>query len=129
VARTLPLVLIVLLATPALAQPVDGSRALLCATQTVVECDSLGNCHRITSEAADLPPFVTVDVPRRLVHGGTDGRQAQIREASRVGDLLVLQGADGGRGWSMIVEPSGVLVASVVDERVAFNIFGRCIVR
>ena len=128
-ALTVAGILLLVLATPAPAQPLDGSAPMLCATQIIVECAPSGACQRLTPEEADLPPFVTIDVTRRLVEDPVNGRRAEIRDASRVDDRLVLQGADGGRGWSMIVEPSGVLSVAVVDEHVAFNVFGRCIAR
>jgi hypothetical protein len=108
----------------------DGSVPILCAPQSVLECDAAKGCERVAPDAVDLPSFVTVDVGRSSVDANDgSGRHADIRSATLLDGRLVLQGSERGRGWSMVIEEAGALSVGVVDDRVAFNVFGRCTVR
>jgi hypothetical protein len=51
----------------ALAAPFDGATPLLCAVQTVMECERSGQCVRVTTDEVDLPALLRVDVPKKMI--------------------------------------------------------------
>jgi hypothetical protein len=79
----------------------DGSAPLLCAIDTIMECDATGQCQRYTAlPHPDFPPF-----PRRLI----------------------LQGGENGRGWSAAIsEDTGRLTAGIVADDFSFAVSGAC---
>jgi hypothetical protein len=114
-----------------IAAPYDGSAPLLCAVITVLECSPEGECHRGTAESVNIPQFVTVDVPQNVLRAADDtNRTSPITSREHFNGRMILQGAQGGRGWSMtIAEETGTMAASVVEDAVGFVIFGACTVR
>jgi hypothetical protein len=124
-----PLVLLALLgvAAPSFAA-FDGSAPMLCAVRHLSECDPSGQCERTSLEEVQLPPFVRVDVPQRLLSGTQPGsRRTEIKSTGRIDGNLILQGGESGRGWSLVIgEASGKLSGAVADDDVVFVIFGAC---
>jgi hypothetical protein len=116
----------------------DGSKPLLCAVTTVMECDVEGKCQRITPEQhPDFPAFLKLDVPQKTITPGgtpagsppgtTAGRKTEIKAVSHVDGRLVLHGGENGRGWAATVaEDTGRMSAGIVTDEFAFNLFGTC---
>jgi hypothetical protein len=134
--RTLGRLLLVL-ATSALAAPpapasaagYDGSTPLLCAINTVMECDSSGECHRHTAaQHPDFPSFLRVNVGQRLITDGQQGaRKTEIKSVSQIDGRLILHGGENGRGWAAaIAHDTGRISAGVVADDFTFALFGAC---
>ena len=108
----------------------DGSKPLLCAVNTIMECDDTGQCHRHTaSQHPDFPSFLRINVDTKRITDGTrtGGRTTEIRSASRLDGRLILQGGENGRGWSAtIAEGTGKMSAGVVADDFTFALFGAC---
>ena len=127
-------------ATPALA--IDGSKPLICAVTTVMECDVEGKCQRITPLLhPDFPAFLRFDVPQKTITpagtaagtpagspaGSPAGRKTEIKAVSRLDGKLVLYGGENGRGWATTVaEDTGRMSTAIVTDEFAFNLFGTC---
>jgi hypothetical protein len=100
---------------------------MLCSIATVLECDA-SKCERATTDDADLPNFVRVDVPKRLVTAVPGDKQTTIKFSERLDGRLVLHGGENGRGWTAtIAENSGRMSIAVVDQDHTFAIFGACV--
>jgi hypothetical protein len=130
-AAALPLgsALLLASATPATAASgFDGSRDLLCAPSDVAECDSRGNCERVSPSDVALPHFLQLQFSKkRLVSEEVAGRSTQIDNVRSVDGLTILQGIDNGRAWSVAIhQETGRLSGSVVDSEGAFLVFGAC---
>jgi len=107
----------------------DGSTPLLCAVNTVMECDGSGQCRRHAANgASQFPSFLRVNVPQKVITaGGTDGRQTEIKTVTRLDGRLILHGGENGRGWAAtIAEDTGRMSAGVVAEDFTFALFGAC---
>ena len=107
----------------------DGSAPLLCAINTIMECDDTGQCQRLTAQQhPDFPSFLRVNVSeRQITDGQRSGRKTEIRSAARLDGRLILQGGENGRGWSAtIAENTGRMSAGVVADDFSFAIFGAC---
>ena len=129
--RRLAVLIFAIGATLAVPPPVtaalDGSTPMLCSIAAVLECDA-SKCERATTDDADLPNFVRVDVPKKLVTAVPGGKQTTIKFSERLDGRLVLHGGENGRGWTAtIAENSGRMSIAVVDQDHTFAIFGACV--
>jgi hypothetical protein len=117
--------------SPAAAANLDGSRPLLCAVNTIMECDGSGQCLRLASDKhPDFPSFLRVDVGERTITDGSGApqpRMTAIKTVTRLDGRLILHGGENGRGWAAtIAESSGRMSAGVVADEFAFALFGAC---
>jgi hypothetical protein len=115
-------------ATTAGAAGFDGSQDLLCVPTDIAECDHAARCERVSASEVDLPPFLRVEFgKKRLVGVGADGRSTAIENVRNAQGLTILQGAENGRAWSLVVEQAtGRMSGSVADGDGAFAVFGAC---
>jgi hypothetical protein len=108
----------------------DGSKPMLCAVTAVSECTKDGACERSAPQEGgnNLPGFVRVDVKAKLlseVDGGT--RKTEIKSSAIVDNQLMLQGAENGKAWTIVIaSDTGIFGSSVVEDDGLFAIFGRC---
>ena len=107
----------------------DGSKPMLCAVTAVSECTKAGACERSApQEGNNLPGFVRVDVKAKLLtDNDVSGRKTEIKSSAIVDNQLMLQGAENGKAWSIVIaSDSGIFGSSVVEDDGLFAIFGRC---
>ena len=136
------LVMLLICAVPftALAGSFDGSKNLLCAPQSAVECGPDGSCQQVSPISVNLPDFFQIDFKAKMitrVTGSANQQGSKIDRMEVLDSKLILQGADDGvegvrdgLAWSMsITQDTGKLVASAAGESEAFVIFGACTVR
>lgn len=130
-AAALGAMLLVGCATPAAASGFDGSRDLLCAPTDIAECDFAARCERVSPSEVDLPHFLRLQFARKqLVSVVTPERATPIESVRSLNGMTILQGAENGRAWSLVIDQqSGVMSGSVVDGQGAFAVFGACTVQ
>ena len=110
-----------------IAAPLDGSTPILCAVSSVMDCEA-GNCERSSAEEAQVPPFVRVDVQRRLLSSVDGARTSPIAQTQRVGGRLMFQGMQNQRVWGAVInEQTGGMWATVGEDDGAIVIAGACI--
>lgn len=112
----------------ALSADMDGTAPILCALITVTECDRWGDCEPADPEVLALPPFVRVDASKKTMEA-TDGsgRKTTIQTVSKEKGRLLLQGAENGRAWSLVIgQKAGEMTAAVADHDGGFVISGTC---
>ena len=68
----------------AVAAPLDGSTPILCAINSLMECDS-GDCERTTVEETKVPPFVRIDVQKKVLTSADGTRTSPITKVRRTG--------------------------------------------
>ena len=118
----------------------DGSKTLLCAPQSAVECGPDGSCQQVSPTSVNLPDFFQIDFKAKMItriSGNANQQGSKIDRMEVLDSKMILQGADDGLegvrdglAWSMaIAQDSGKLVASAAGEGEAFVIFGACTVR
>jgi hypothetical protein len=109
------------------AVPLDGSVPIVCASTEVRECEVGRDCLRVTPDDINLPHLIRVDAKQKMLTGlGVEQRTAPIHNLERRDGRLVMYGGQEGRGWTVIVEASGRMSATVVDDRVSVIMFGAC---
>ncbi len=117
-----------MLPSPVSAAPMDGSAPMLCALSSVVECTRRGDCERSTTEDAQVPPFVRINVQQRLLSSVDGGRTSPIAGFQRVNGRLMLQGMQNERVWGAVInEETGQMSATVGEDDGAIVISGACI--
>ena len=128
--RAIGVLAALLMTTPAVAAPFDGSAPMQCAIQTVMTCNEPSVCVRGTAATVNFPPTLRVDVGQRLVSGAASGRTAKITAISRGDGRLLLHGEEmgiGGVAWNVvIVEASGSMSGAVLSRGGGFLMFGAC---
>ena len=121
-------ILVLLVNSPALgAEGLDTSQRLSCALAGAAECDEMAECSEVTLEQIELPGGWRVDfAEKQLV--STDGqRRSPISAVEILDAVLVLQGHQNGRGWTIVVErATGHLSATVTDAEGVFVLAGGC---
>lgn len=107
----------------------DGSAPLLCAATAVTECAADGRCQRRSAERVNLPSLFRVDAKGMKVRNleAEKGRESPIQSVGHANGKLVLNGADGERGWIMVIhEDTGKMSAVVSGDGEGFVVFGQC---
>jgi hypothetical protein len=107
----------------------DGSTPMVCAATAVSECEADGRCQRRNAEHVNFPALIKVDVKalklRDLASEKT--RESSIRNVDRANGKVILSGADGERGWTVLInEASGRMSATTAGDGEGFVIFGQC---
>jgi hypothetical protein len=122
------LVGVAMLPAAVLAAPMDGSAPMLCALSSVMECSRDGDCERSSAEAAEVPPFVRVNVPQRVLATVDGARSSPITSVQRANGRLMLQGIQNDRVWGLVInEQSGRMSATVGEDDGAIVLSGACI--
>ncbi len=107
----------------------DGSKTLLCVPGEAVDCLARGNCWQRTPDDLGIPRFITVDFrAKRLSGRSAEGEETTaIQNVQSIDGKQILQGAENGRGWSIVIdEQTGDMSAAVADQSAGFVLFGSC---
>ncbi len=108
----------------------DGSEPLLCAVIEVAECDVESGCRKGTVESMDIPQFIRIDFEKNRISGKVEAgrkKESEIKNLERVDGKLIMQGVEGGRGWSMVIsENTGKMSATASEDQFGFVVFGAC---
>lgn len=115
-----------------LAAEFDGSKPLACAIIDAIDCAPAEDCTKVSAQALNFPQFLFIDFQKQLISGkrpNSGGRlEAAIKSRTIQDDLMILQGAQNGRGWSLTVEKqTGRMSATVAGLNEGFVLFGACI--
>ena len=106
----------------------DGSKALLCAPVDSVQCNYGEECARGEGDVVNLPRFFKIDAHGKVLAGiRGDDRSSPVRHVASKDGMLVLQGDQNGRAWSVVVsQESGDMTLTASADRGAFVVFGVC---
>ena len=115
----------------AAAADLDGSKNLVCASNSVVACIDGSVCVQGESRTFDLPAFMFVDFKGKVVHARTEGDvrkvESPIRNLGKSNTQLILQGVENGHGWGMAIgQTDGRMTTTITGETGSFIIFGAC---
>ncbi len=114
-----------LLAVPALAADFDGSKPLLCATQSALDCARGDDCAAGLPEEIGAPSFMRIDLAKKSVIGPQTTTEILLQEKSD--KQLMLQGRESGFGWTIVVDqPSGELTVTLTNRNGAYVLYGAC---
>ena len=122
------------------AEPFDGKKVMLCASQYAAECIAGRDCETVTPASVNLPDFFLVDIAKKQISATPESGSTATTPIERVEHLdgkLMLQGADDGikdvrdgAGWTMSInESNGKLVMTTAGDGLAVVVFGACALR
>ena len=77
----------------------------------------------------NLPQFIRVDLKTMTIRSEEQKRESPIKTVEHMNGKVILQGTQGARGWTMLIdEDSGRLSATVTADGEGFVVFGACTV-
>jgi hypothetical protein len=118
---------LVLLSPAARAEGLDATKTLSCALAEAAQCDGVAQCSDVAIEELDLPPLWRVDFAARQLASADGQRTSPIAALETLENVLVLQGHQNGRGWTLVIErATGHLSLSAADAEGAFVLAGAC---
>jgi hypothetical protein len=105
----------------------DGKRTLVCSFESVAECDVDSLCETIQTGDIDLPDSIQVDFKGRRLRSPDGQRSSPIHSTDITDAVLVAQGSQNGRGWSMTVDRSnGHMTGTIAETAGAIVLSGKC---
>ena len=123
--RNLVVAGLALLALPVLAADFDGSKPLLCATQSALDCARGDDCATGLPEEIGAPTFMRIDLAKKSVIGPQTTTEILLQDKS--GKQLLLQGRESGFGWTIVIDqPSGELTVTLTNRHGAYVLYGAC---
>lgn len=121
---------VLLLSAPTLADDVSRSDRLLCSTSSVQMCTETGDCFSASPWELDVPQFILIDTKKETLSttaASAEQRSSPITQIHRTDGTLVVQGYEGGRAFSIMIEESmGVLTAAIARGGISVSVFGAC---
>ena len=119
-----------LAASATLADNVENADRLLCSTARIVVCFEDGDCMDMLPWEANVPQFLVVDTKKLTLSttkASGENRSTPIRTLLREDGLIIFQGIEQGRAFSVVIdELTGILTAAVSRDGASVSVFGAC---
>jgi hypothetical protein len=119
-----------LMSSVAAADNLQGVDRLLCATAEVIICAEEGDCFAVPAWEVDVPEFVVIDIDNKTVsttRASQQNRSTPIATLTRADGDIYLQGIEGGRAFSFVVdEETGHVTVAVSRDGLTVTVFGVC---
>jgi hypothetical protein len=117
-------------AAPSTADDLTGAGKLLCSSVEATVCDVSGDCEMGPPWNWDIPQFIEVDLSRKMLSttpASGENRSTPILNIVREQGVLFLQGVEGGRAFSFVINQStGAVSAAVARDGITVSVFGAC---
>jgi hypothetical protein len=114
----------------AAADDLRGVDRLLCATSQVIICAEEGDCFTVSAWEIDVPEFLVVDLKNKMLSmtkASQENRTSPITTLSRTDGNIFLQGIEGGRAFSFVIdEETGRVTVAVSRDGLTVTVFGAC---
>ena len=108
----------------------EGVDEMLCAAVQVQICIENDTCYLATPAELDVPDFVVIDTGKKTISttkASNRNRSTSFTSVEKVDGLIYLQGIEGGRAFSFVIdEESGRMTVAVSRDGLAVNVFGTC---
>lgn len=125
-AATLVLSLLVSLGTGASAD-LSESKRIRCNLAASSQCDTDARCIDVTLDQINLGEVLRIDLENAELTVATDDRTSPIGSVETLDTVVVLQGHQNARGWTIVIDrQSGFLSAALADSEGGFVITGTC---
>lgn len=115
------------LASAATAEGLDTATPMQCAFAEAAECDEMAACSAVTPEQIALPASWRIDFAGKQLVSMDGQRTTPILAMDALEPVLLLQGHQNGRGWTLVIErATGHLSATIATVEGAFILAGGC---
>jgi len=119
-----------LAATSVFAENLAGVDRFVCSVSRVSLCVETGECFDVQPFEIDMPQFVVIDTKRKTIattRASEQQRSTPIANFLRESGRMYIQGMEGGRAFSFVVdEATGLVTAAVARDGVSVSVFGAC---
>ena len=116
--------------TIATAENVEGVDKMICAAAQAQICFETGECFAATPFELQVPDFILIDTKKRTVSttkASGANRSTEFTHLTREDGLISLQGVEGGRAFSFVIEElTGQLTAAIARDGITVTVFGAC---
>jgi hypothetical protein len=126
------LIVVALLLVPVLTRADDLSKQelLLCTAVTAMHCHEDGDCVVDVPWNLNIPQFLQVNLKDKTLSStkaSGENRATPIKNFAREGGVIYLQGLEGGRAFSFVInEESGLMAVGVATDGKVVSVFGAC---
>ena len=126
------LIAVALLVAPAVIRADDLSKQdlLLCTAVTAMHCHEDGDCVVDVPWNLNIPQFLQVNLKDKMLSttkASGENRSTPIKNLVREGGSIYLQGLEGGRAFSFVInEESGLMAVGVATDGKVVSVFGAC---
>ncbi len=106
---------------------IDGKGVLVCTLGSAAQCDPDAQCMTVTRDDIGMPESFNVDFKGKRLQGSEGKRSSPIGGVEITDTVLIAQGHDNGRGWSMAIDrTTGHMNGTIADVEGAFILTGTC---
>jgi hypothetical protein len=113
-----------------LADNLTGSTRFVCTSWAAARCTADGVCESAPPWKLNIPDFVRLDLGAKVIAttaAASEDRTTQIERTQRANGLIVLNGMQGQRAWSWVInEASGEGTLTISSEGDGVTIFSAC---
>lgn len=114
----------------AVADDLTGVNKALCAPATVTVCTEYGDCNSMLPWEVNVPQFIEVDFKKKRLattEASGENRATPITRIEREDGFIYLQGIEGGRAFSFVIdEVTGLASIAVARANLTVTAFGAC---
>jgi hypothetical protein len=105
----------------------DGEHALICSFESASQCDTDAQCSTVNIGEIELPESIGVDFKGSRLRSPDGARTSPIDAMAVSNAVLVAQGNQNGRGWSMAIDrATGRMTGAITDTEGTFVLTGSC---
>jgi hypothetical protein len=112
------------------ADDISGLNRFVCAPAQVTVCDETGACVSVLPWEVNVPRFLVFDLKKKRIgttEASGENRVTPIQSIIEAEDAIYLQGVEGGRAFSFVINRSnGLMSAAVAREYLTVTGFGAC---
>lgn len=112
------------------ADDLAGEDQFLCAASEVIVCVDDGTCASAVPWELNIPQFINVDLKKRSLtttEASGDLRMTKVDNMKRDEDRIYLQGIEGGRAYTFVIDvETGFLTVVVARDFLTVSVFGAC---
>jgi hypothetical protein len=110
------------------ADNLTGVDEMICAASQVQICIENDTCYSATPAELGVPDFVVIDTKKKTISttkSSNENRSTSFTSVSKSDGLLYLQGVEGERAFSFVIdEATGRMTVAVSRDGIAVSVFG-----
>lgn len=112
------------------ADNLSGVDEFICAAAQVQICIENDTCYAASPEDLNVPEFIVISLKGKTVsttEASGLNRSTEFTSSQKSGGLITLQGKDGEKAFSFVIEEAGGhLTAAIASDGLSVSVFGVC---
>jgi len=117
-------------ATTVLADDLTGKDKILCTAVQATRCSLDGDCYTGPPWSWNIPQFIEIDLNKKVLSttaASGENRVTPVANLKREDGVTYLQGVEGGRAFSFVIDDaSGTVTVAVAVRDGATTVLGAC---